>query len=40
MIISSNSKTLYTGGDDFTIKEWDLATGTLKYTLYGHQGSV
>jgi WD40 repeat protein len=40
MIISSDSRTLYTGSDDFTIKEWDLITGTLKYTLYGHQDSV
>ena len=38
--ISADGKTLASGGDDNTIKIWDVGTGELKHTLEGHNSSV
>jgi WD40 repeat protein len=40
LAISSDSQIIASGGEDRTIKLWDLSTGTLLDTLTGHNGIV
>ena len=36
LLLAQMVKTIVSGGEDYTIKIWDLATGTLKDILRGH----
>ena len=38
--ITSNGKILVTGGDDSTIRAWDLVENKQKFVLYGHNSKV
>ncbi|MBD2452007.1 WD40 repeat domain-containing protein [Nostoc sp. FACHB-152] len=40
LAISTDGKTLVSGGEDKTIKVWNLQTGELKRTFLGHTGKV
>ncbi|WP_445637595.1 WD40 repeat domain-containing protein [Nostoc sp. DSM 114161] len=40
LAISADGKTLVSGGEDKTVKIWNLQTGELKQTLAGHTGKV
>ena len=38
--LNAEGRLLVSGGDDSTIKIWDVATGHVLRTLYGHEGPV
>lgn len=40
VLISSDTKYLVSGSDDFTIKLWDLNSGENLYTFYGHRAGI
>jgi WD40 repeat protein len=40
MTISGDGKRIFTGGEDGTVRVWDVETGVEKLTLKGHTGSV
>jgi WD40 repeat protein len=39
-VFSFDSKSLFSGGSDGVVREWDIATGELKRTFSGHEGIV
>ncbi len=40
LAVTPDGKRLVSGGDDRTVRVWDLASGRLQHTLHGHSDSV
>ncbi|SHN39432.1 WD40 repeat domain-containing serine/threonine protein kinase [Cryptosporangium aurantiacum] len=40
VLASAGDRILYTGGDDGTVRKWDVATGSCLQVLGGHDGAV